>query len=510
MAAPPFRISPSTIARYFFHDCERFLYYSSATPRERQRQDIPKPAFDQSPLVESILASGYQWEREVVERLLKGKVVVAAGSGELHTRRLPLAQTLRHLQREPAGRFLYQPTLAPPPDFYEVHGIDPRLVLLSDNHPDLIAVLPGEDGGRLLRIVDLKRGEALKLTHRVQILFYALELQAMLDAEGIDARVDREHGGVWLGKQPEPEVFNLGDFRPHLERFLRHDLGRILAGAARAAHWHLYDRCEWCEFFDSCREEMRRTDDVSRLVQLTAYGKRHLREEAGVRTLTELGRFLKRADADEVLDRCASLAGQRHRLAVRVAALETQEPRLHGAASPDLPRGENLAIFLTLQREPLGQTIYLTGLHVTGREDVRRAVFSPAAARQLAGDEGKPEPCVWVAGRPEQAAEVRRQFITLLDDLFARVHRYNEERPEWKDKLTLQAYVHTKDERALLFTALLEALQEPDLAEKAMTLLFHFQGPELMQANRHPSSEVAYPVVVLQNAIGREPAGQDR
>ncbi|MHB1423287.1 MAG: bifunctional RecB family nuclease/DEAD/DEAH box helicase [Gemmataceae bacterium] len=503
MAAPPFRISPSTIARYFFHDCERFLYYASASPRERQRQDIPKPAFDNSPLVESILASGYQWEREVVENLLKGKVVVAPGPGELHTRRLPLAETLRRLRREPAERFLYQPTLAPPREFYIAHGIDPKLVVVSDNHPDLIAIVPSENGGRLLRVVDLKRGETLKLTHRVQILFYALELQAMLDAEGIDARVDLENGAVWLGKQPVPRIFPLGDFRPHLERFLCHELGHILAGEARDAHWHLYDRCEWCEFFDSCRDEMRRTNDVSRLVQLTTYGKRHLREQAGVQTLTELGKFLQRGDADEVLDRCASLAGQRHRLAVRVAALESQEPLLHGAASPDLPRGENLAVFLTLQREPLGQAIYLAGLHVTGREDVRRAVFSPATARQLADDEGKPQPCVWVAQRPEEAANVRRQFIDVLDDLFGRVHRYNQEHAAWKDQLSLQAYVHTEDERALLFAALLEALAEPELAEKTMTLLFHFQGPELMQANRHPGTEVAYPVVVLQNAICR-------
>ncbi len=497
--APPFRISPSTIARYFFHDCERFLYYSSATPRERQRQDIPKPAFDRSPLIESILASGYQWEREVVERLLVGQVVVAAGSGELHTRRLPLAQTLRHLRREPAGRFLYQPTLAPPPSFYDAHGIDRRRVLISDNHPDLIAVLPSPDGGRLLRIVDLKRGAALKLTHRVQVLFYALELQAVLDAEGIDAHVDLERGAVWLGQQPAPEPFNLGDFRPHLERFLRHDLGRILAGEGREAHWHLYDRCEWCEFFDSCRDEMRRTNDVSRLAQLTPYGKRHLREEAGVHTLTELGGFLKRADADEVLDRCASLAGQRHRLAVCVAALQTREPRLHGADATDLPRGENLAVFLTLQREPLGQAIYLAGLYVTGREDVRQAVFPPS----LTDDEGEAGPCVWLARRPEEAAQVRRRFLTRLDDLFRRVHRYNEERSEWKDKLTLQAYVHTEDERGLLLTVLLEALQEAGLAEKAMTLLFHFQGPELMRADRHPGGEVAYPLVVLQSAVGR-------
>src|SRR5262249_5480566 len=57
--------------------------------------------------------------------------------------------------------------------------------------------------------------------------------------------------------------------------------------------------------------------------------------------------------------------------------------------------------------------------------------------------------------------------------------------------------------RALLFRSLLEALEEPDLAEKAMTLLFHFQGPELLQADRHPGNEVAYPVVVLQSAVSR-------
>jgi hypothetical protein len=519
---PPFRVSPSTIARYFFHDCERFLHYSAATPEQRRREGIPAPQFDQSPLVEAshasgyrwekdqsplveaILASGYRWEKEVIETHLRGRVVVAPGPGELHTRRLPPARTLRGLRQEPPGRFLYQPTLVPPPLFYDAFGIDPRLVTVSDNHPDLVEFLPGPDGGRVLRVVDLKRGEALRLTHRVQILFYALELQALLDSEGIgSARVDLDHGAVWLGKQAQPEVFRLGDFRPHLERFLRQDLGRILSAAARDAHWHLYDRCEWCEFFEGCREEMRRTDDVSRLVQLTAYGKRHLRDQAGVRTLTELGRFLKRADADEVLDRCASLAGQRHRLAVRVAALQSEEPRPHGAFSPDLPQGENVAVFLTLQQEPLGQHIYLAGLYVTAREDLRPALFSPAATRQLVGPEGKLRPAVWLAQGPQDAPSVRRGLVLLLDDLLRRVHAYNQRQPQWKDQLSLQAYVHTEQERALLFQALLEALQEPDLAEQAMALLFHFQGPELLQADRHPGSEVAYPVVVLQAAVSR-------
>ncbi len=503
-SAPPFRTNPSAIARYFFHDCERFLFYRSATPEHRKRLGLPEPAFDGSPLVEAVLQSGHRWEREVIEKLLRGRVVVAPGSGELHTRRLTMAETLRRLRTEPTGRYLYQPTLSPPRGFYDVYGIDPKVVAISDNHPDLIEILPGEGGGRLLRVIDLKRGESLKLTHRVQILFYALELQALLDESSIpNARVDLGRGAVWLGQQPEPEVFDLGAFRPHLERFLRHGLTRVLAGKPGDAHWHLYERCEWCEFFDHCRDEMRRTDDVSRLVQLTPYGKRHLRDEAHVRTVGELGTFLRRADADEVLDRCASLAGQRHRLAVRVAALSSAEPQLHGGFSPDLPRGENVALFLTLQREPLGQSVYLAGVLVNAREEIRQDLLSPAVAKRLTDEAGKNRPAVWLAERPADVPSVRRGLITLLDDLFQRLQRYNAARPEWKDQLTLQAYVHTEEERALLFATLLEALKEPDLAERAMTLLFHFQGPELLHADRHPTSEVAYPIVVLLNAVSR-------
>jgi hypothetical protein len=502
--SPPFRTNPSVIARYFFHDCERFLYYSAAGPQQRKREGIPEPEFEHSPLVKTMLESGYRWEEEVVSRLLQGRVVVAAGSGELYTRRLSPEETIRHLRQEPAGRFLYQPTLALPGRFYESHGIDPALVTISDNHPDLVAILPDGESGRLLQVIDVKRGESLKLTHRVQILLYALELQALIDDAGIaDTRVDLAQGAVWLGKQPEPERFDLSAFRPHLERFLRRDLGRILSGAASDAHWHLYDRCEWCEFFAHCRDEMRRCNDVSRLARLTTYGKRHLAEQAGVRDLVQLGRFLKRADADEVLDRCASLAGQRHRLAVHVAALERGEPLLHGAASPDLPQGENIGLFLTLQQEPLGQAIYLAGVLVSAREEVRRDLLGRTLAGQLTGPNGKPRPCVWLAESPAGVNDVRRQFVHLLSELFDRVHRHNQQTSEWKDQLSLQTYVHTEQERSLLFTLLLQALAEPDLAPKAMLLLFHFQGPELLWTDQHPASEIAYPVVVLQGAVSR-------
>lgn len=493
------------IARYFFHDCERFLYFSSVAPEQRKRLGIPKPAFDHSPLVSALLQSGYRWEREVIETRITGRVVIAPGKGELQTRRMSAEQTLAELRRQPAGRFIYQPTLTPPPLFYENYGLDPKLVVLSDNHPDLIEVLADPEGkGRLFRIVDLKRGETLKLTHRVQILLYALELEAVLEAEGIeDARVDLDEGAVWLGQHELPETFPLGAFRPHLERFLRHDLMRILEGEPQESAWHLYDRCEWCEFFDHCREEMKQSDDISRLVQLTPQGKKHLRQEAEVQSLTELAQFLDRADADEVLSRCASLAGQRHHLRKRIEALSSSEPALYGAAAPDLPRGENIAVFLTLQREPLGQAIYLAGVLATLRENLRGRIFSPRLRKELLDEAGELQPAIWLAEKPEQVPAVRRGFVQILAELFRQVHEYNARQGERGDQLMLQAYVHTEQERALLFELLLEALQEPDLAEPALTLLFHFQGPELLHAARHPTTEVDYPVVVLHNAVHR-------
>ena len=182
-APPPFRTNPSAIARYFFHDCERFLFFRSATPEHRQRLGLPKPEFDDSPLVQAVLESGHVWERQVVEHLLKGRVVVAPGAGELHTRRLPSGETVRRLRQEKPGRFhLPADSRSAAPVLRELR--DRSETGDAQRQSSRSLAMCGERDGRLLRVIDLKRGESLKLTHRVQILLYALELQAVLDGNG--------------------------------------------------------------------------------------------------------------------------------------------------------------------------------------------------------------------------------------------------------------------------------------------------------------------------------------
>jgi hypothetical protein len=203
--------------------------FTAAGAELRAQEKIPKREFDSSPLVKAILDSGYAWEEDVLQNYLKERVAIASGSGKLHERRFNAKDTNELLRTAEPGTFIYQSTLKVSPAFYARYGIDPTRISVSENHPDLIAVHADGAGGRLVRILDVKRGEALRFTHRVQILFYALELADLLQDQGIeDAAVDLGTGAVWLGGQSEPMPFDLNEFRPYLEGFLRNDLERIL------------------------------------------------------------------------------------------------------------------------------------------------------------------------------------------------------------------------------------------------------------------------------------------
>ncbi len=71
-----FHLTPSAIARDYFQDCERYLRYRVAPREEREGCGIPDRQFDHSPLMRAVLAAGSLWEREVVEKLARGRLFV--------------------------------------------------------------------------------------------------------------------------------------------------------------------------------------------------------------------------------------------------------------------------------------------------------------------------------------------------------------------------------------------------------------------------------------------------
>ena len=265
----------------------------------------------------------------------------------------------------------------------------------------------------------------------------------------------------------------------------------------QAAFWHVSFNCEWCSYFEPCRLEMQQTEDISQLTNLTAHGKRHLLQ-LGIRTRPQLASFLTRPDADRELALCASLAGERHYLENRLAAFEVRQPQSHGSAAA-LPVGENVAVFLILQREPLGRKTYLAGLLVHAKPETA-GIFSPEVRTRLFDAAGKPQPHVLVAEQPADVQTIREQFLRLLYQVLVDVHRANIGR-EWAEQRSLQVYAHTDRDQEQLPAWLLEGLRESELAEASMDLLLYFQGPDLILTDEHPGQPVPFPVVVLQNAL---------
>ncbi|MFT5682309.1 MAG: DNA replication ATP-dependent helicase Dna2 [Myxococcota bacterium] len=490
----PYRLSPSRAARYFLHNCERSLRFGCAATEVRRSADgVPASVPEASPLLEAIFRHGYEWEKLVVEGPLHGRVHVPEGEAPVEERQFTYGETVDLLRVARPGDFIYQAVFIAPKRFYERYSIDSDLVTISTSRPDLIEVLADGDG-RLFRIIDMKSGDSLRSIYRIQVLFYALQLVDILLKEGItDARVDLELGGVWLGHQPEYTPCTLSGVRPHLERLLSDDIGRILTSPPEKVRWHLTGRCEWCPFFSHCREEMVQTDDLSRISGLTAYGKRHLQSE-GVHTTAQLQALLAMPEkADDTLSGCASLTGRRPDLTARVTALRTGTIQLHGRSSLALPRAEDheVIVAVMLQQEPLGKSLYLAGL----RTDVGAQV-----PRRLPHARGPHDTLIFLAQTPEQVPAVRRQLIGALYVLLQRVDAYNLGR-DIQEQLSLQVYLHTNQERRALLDLLLESLSEPELSEAAITLLFHFQGEQLIRAKDHPEDQVVYPAVPLLSSL---------
>ncbi len=397
-AGPAKLISPSRIARYFFHECGRYLRYSS-TPKELwEVEGVPAPPFDHSPVTEAILEGGYSWEEEVVRTRLAGRVLIAeaAPGARLKDRVFSAAETRRLLQDLEPGQAIYQPTLITPPGFYEHYGLDSSVVQMTECRPDLIACEAAPDG-LLLRVVDIKASPGLKLAHRIQAALYTLILgHVMADWCRGDLRVN-DSAGIWLAQADGPELFDTRSIRPPLEDFLERELQPLLERPADQAPWHVYYRCEWCPYFEHCKAEMARTDDISRMPYLSSYAKQFLAEQdPPVRTVAELEGLLDDPKRLPLLDDCASLRGRSDRLKPAGegdAVRRGQGPRgrhAHHAEGRERPPGDHGPVRAGFGT---GLRLWHPGARLEGRP--RR---KPQADRR-----GRAEPASGVLGRARAA-----------------------------------------------------------------------------------------------------------
>ena len=57
-SAMPYLIGPARLARYFFHECERYLRYQSTPKKQWSLEGIPPKESEHSPVTRSLLDLG--------------------------------------------------------------------------------------------------------------------------------------------------------------------------------------------------------------------------------------------------------------------------------------------------------------------------------------------------------------------------------------------------------------------------------------------------------------------
>lgn len=117
-----FALSPSRIARFFYHECERNLRYLATPSARRSAEGVPPPPTDASPVTEAILEGGYTWEEDVVTTHLAGRVRIAASDGPLRDRYPECRSTVRERAAHPLGQADYRRTTSLPADFSSAAG----------------------------------------------------------------------------------------------------------------------------------------------------------------------------------------------------------------------------------------------------------------------------------------------------------------------------------------------------------------------------------------------------
>jgi len=375
-----YRLSPSIIASYFKHRCDRQYRWESVEQRDRGRTGIgwnvpQSPRFHSRPGIALLMSAGDAFEVERLEQLQRDygpDQVYHMGFEEEKGRRtvrpLPLADLAAVLRRPSPPRFAAQIflDLGETPDherhFLARFGLDPALVRVGTARPDLLEVLPAVDGRRRLRVWDFKASQAARHEHFIQVAFYTFLLEEALHAVGLDDAyaVDTQWGVIYA--REGPDEFALAPYRLAIEEFLRYRATPLLLTPAGEAHYHVNLGCPMCQYNDSCRAEADAGRDLSRVAYMTSESKRRL-VRAGFATHRDL------AQLTEDDPRWERLRAAGHDLSLNLGryvavsqALDDGRPRpLHGL-SLTVPAWESVRVVLSAEQDPVTNTCFALGL----------------------------------------------------------------------------------------------------------------------------------------------------
>jgi len=351
-------LTATTLGHYIYQQCERQLYYHLLPEDSPERPP-------ERPLAQEWAERGREHEAAVMEWYRsQGLNVVRAGGFRLDER---FESTCELIQQGEAD-IIYQGCLWPTPLFRRVYSDLPCGVT---GLPDILKKTARKARAGYVRyeVGDIKASTGPALYQKYQIAFYSHLLYYVYLKLYQGQRVVYPVQGFIVplaaeGEDYTEERFDLDPFRCALDDLL-HDLPRILNQEPEEAAWHLRYKCEWCGYFDHCRAQAVRERDLSLIPLLREPQKRRLRQE-GVTTVEQAAELEPaRYRGDWVLARDAE------QIRTHARALRDGQILFKETETSLLPAGVDVALFLTVETDPLHDVPYLYGVRVVEEGQTR-------------------------------------------------------------------------------------------------------------------------------------------
>jgi hypothetical protein len=374
-----FRLTASTIARYFKHGCDRLFRWDTVETGNRGRSGIGwnVPARIRShsrPGIKLLMKAGDEFEIENLDALQQTfgiDLVHIEGKSTRGGRELVDSVSLSRFEelllspQRPKYIAQLEIDLAPEDQgaFLQRFDLDPQRVKLGVARPDLIEISE-EPNGLQLRIWDFKASQTARHEHFVQVAFYSFLLEYVVSKwSHLNVRVDVEWG-VIQSREGE-ETFELAPYRLAVQDFLRKKAPALLNTLAADAHYHVCAGCVLCEYMSECQAQADAGGDLSRIAYISSESKRKLRQ-AGLRTHRELS-VLDIAGADWALSE--ALSASSHDLAVHLPryvataqALEDGAPRVLQASTLQMPYWEDIRVVISAEQDAVTGTCFALGI----------------------------------------------------------------------------------------------------------------------------------------------------
>ncbi|MBV8856255.1 MAG: AAA family ATPase [Acidobacteria bacterium] len=428
---PPqkFRLTASTVAKFFANRCERYLRWNTVATALRGKPgigwNVPKKVRAHSrPGIALLMQAGNFFEGDHVEALLAEHKdgLLTAGVERDETgckvKELPFDSFAEAFRAESLPRFVAQLEVVldagQEARLLERFGLDAARVTLGPARPDLLEVLPpAADGGKTrLRIWDFKASQQARHDHYVQVAYYSFVLEHAIREAGLQhVEVDTEFAVIRSRKGAEE--FELRPYRLAVDDFLRNRARPLMETPAADSHFHVTDHCAMCEYMEQCREEATRTFDLSRVAYMSSESKRRLRGQ-GVGTHRELAGLTDANRVAEIQTLSHDLSLNLARYVATAQTLEDGVPRPLQATTLLMPRYENVRVVLSAEQDAVTGTCFALGFKTYEGWD--------AEGGKAVGDER-----VFVARGPNSEAQILLDFLRALNELMRRIDAANRE-----------------------------------------------------------------------------------